>query len=71
MTDALKDRFISLAVRLSPENLHCDGMATRGHVALEKAQIAREWRECEDKAKRKVTEDEVDQWMLEEMTNPR
>jgi len=58
LSPELTQAFSDLACRLSPENLNCDGETTRAHAARRYSQIVREWKVLEDKAGRKVSEDE-------------
>jgi hypothetical protein len=63
LTDDAKQEFLSLASRLSPENLHCDGEVSRTEAKRRQAQIMREWRSLEKRVGRKITEDQVWKWV--------
>lgn len=63
LTEEAKQEFQSLACRLSPENLHCDGEVSRAEAKRRHAQIMREWRDLESQVGRKVSEDEVWTWV--------
>ena len=58
----LRQKFVGLECRLSPENLHCDGEISRTQAKKRAAQIRREWRELEKVVGRRVTHEEVDKW---------
>ena len=59
MEQSIKDKFMSLASRLSPENLAMDGEISRAQIKKRLQQIRREWRELEKQVGRKVYEDEL------------
>ncbi len=59
LTDELKRAFTSLACRLSPENLACDGECSRRDVQRRRRAILREWAALEKKAGRTVSESEL------------
>ena len=59
MTQEQEQAFINLASRLSPENLCCDGLATKAQVRKRLAQIRREWKALEKEVGRKVTENQA------------
>jgi len=63
MKKEILDQFVDLACRLSPENLHCDGEATRAEAERKARKIWKEWEVLEKKLGRSVSEDEV--WKLE------
>lgn len=63
LTEEAKQEFQSLACRLSPENLHCDGEVSRAEAKRRHAQIMREWRALEQRVGRKITEDQVWTWV--------
>ncbi len=63
LTEGAKQEFLSLASRLSPENLHCDGEISRAQANKRRAQINREWRDLETQVGRKISEDEVWTWV--------
>lgn len=50
LTTAVLDKFVQLANKLSPENLHCDGEISRSQAAQRKRQIEAEWRQLEKEA---------------------
>jgi hypothetical protein len=62
LSPAAKDRFRSLACRLSPENLSCDGEISRTEVGRRLREIHSEWKALESKVGRPVSEDEVWKW---------
>ena len=55
--------FLSLSCRLSPENLHCDGLCSRAEVNRRYAVIMREWKAAEKQFGSTVTENDV--WSAE------
>lgn len=59
----LKERFIDLTCRLSPENLCCDGELPRAAVDARYAQILVEWAELEKEAGRPVSRQEAESWL--------
>ena len=59
MNKAHLDKFLDLACRLSPENLHCDGEISRAQANQRYRQIMREWKVLEKEVGRKVTEEQV------------
>jgi len=60
----IREKFMYLTGELSPENLCCDGELSRTAVAKKHADIMRAWRACEKEFGRKVSEDEVWDWMI-------
>ena len=52
----LREKFLGLVNRLSPENLACDGECSKREVGRRRAAIMREWRALEKKVGRRVTE---------------
>ncbi len=54
----LTKQFAELSCRLSPENLHEDGEASKSRVTQKLAEIKREWKRLEKLAGRKVEESE-------------
>lgn len=60
--------FESLSCELSPENLSCDGELSRTQVNLKLQNIRGAWRELEVRLGRKVTESEVENKMMNELT---
>ncbi len=65
-TQEIMQDFDNLASRLSPENLCCDGELSRTQVNQRLAQIKREWKALEKELGRKVTEDEVFEYSMEQ-----
>tara|TARA_R100000008_G_C3439739_1_gene93769 strand:+ start:265 stop:477 length:213 start_codon:yes stop_codon:yes gene_type:complete len=53
------DEFLSLANGLSPENLTCDGEATKKQVIQRRKTLMGRWRQLEKAVGRKVTEEDV------------
>ena len=66
----LQSKFIDLDVRLSPENLTCDGECSRSEVKARLRAINREWHTLEAQAGRKVSQAEVDNWWLASIGTP-
>lgn len=66
-TQEIKDRFISLLNRLSPENLSCDGELSPAMVRKEYKKLRREWKILENSVGQIVTEDEVTNWIVDEV----
>jgi hypothetical protein len=66
----LRERFLDLENRLSPENLSSDGEASRTEQRRRLAAIRRAWKDLEAQAGRKVSHDEVDQWWREKHLEP-
>lgn len=66
MSEGLRERFIGLACALSPENLSCDGEASRAEQTRRLGRIMREWRALEAEAGRKVKVSEAEGWMMED-----
>lgn len=52
--------FETLCGELSPENLCCDGEATRGQIIAKQRQISAEWKELEKISGKKVSEGEIE-----------
>jgi hypothetical protein len=52
--------FSSLTSQLSPENLHCDGEASKSYVNQKLRTIRKEWKALEKKVGRKVSEHEIE-----------
>lgn len=65
LSHADKEAYIELAMRLSPENLTCDGELKRAAIVRRHREILREWAVLNKKVCRKVTEEEVEGWMLD------
>jgi hypothetical protein len=63
--DDIHKQFESLANRLSPENLACDGEISRAQTHARYRQIMREWAVLERKVGRKVTQDEIEHAMMQ------
>jgi hypothetical protein len=63
-TEEIMDNFNSLACRLSPENLCCDGELSKTQVQKRFAQIKKEWKALEKEIGHTVTEDEAFQHFL-------
>jgi hypothetical protein len=59
LTPELKEKFLTLACQLSPENLSCDGEAPMSYVRKRAKQLNAQWAELEKQAGRKITEDEI------------
>jgi len=57
-------QFSILSSRLSPENLYCDGEISKTQAMKRYREIMREWRVLEKIVGRKVSEDEVINFML-------
>ena len=55
------DKFEELYYRLEPENLTCDGEASRSEILYRERRIKAEWRELEKALGRKVKHDEVEE----------
>lgn len=53
------DKLVSLASRLSPENLSCDGELKPHQVKKRRLAIMKEWRQLEKEVGHTVTESEV------------
>lgn len=62
MTEDLKNKFLNLACRLSPENLHCDGEISRAQAERKRKAIMKEWAALEKEAGRTVDQDEPWSW---------
>jgi len=60
-----RNKFLGLCSELSPENLCCDGEISMTQARARERQIKREWRQLEEEVGRKVTQDEVWDWELE------
>ena len=66
MDNETYNKFAALVCRLSPENLHCDGECSRAEVIRRHNQIMREWRMLETEMGRKVTQEEIENKMMQE-----
>ena len=62
LTPELKDKFLSLANQLSPENLCCDGELPAHLVRKRAKKLHAEWAALEKQAGRTVTEEELYQY---------
>ena len=62
--DECKGFFIQLVGELSPENLSCDGELSASQVRAKLASIKQEWKELENIYGEKVSEDQVENWMM-------
>ena len=58
----IMEKFVGLACRLSPENLSCDGEASRTYVNQKLKQIRKEWKALEKQLGKKMDEDDVWAW---------
>lgn len=65
ISEAVRERFIALEARLSPENLSSDGEASRAEQRRRLAEIRREWKVLEREVGRTVEAAEVDRWWAE------
>jgi hypothetical protein len=61
MTRETFTKFEELYYRLEPENLTCDGEASRSEILYRERRIKAEWRELEKSLGRKVKWDEVNE----------
>jgi hypothetical protein len=59
------EAFEHLYLRLEPENLTCDGEASRTEVMYRERQIKREWKALELQVGRKVSHSEVESLIWE------
>ena len=64
LTPEIKEGFVGLACQLSPENLSCDGEASLSDVRRRRESIMQQWRNLENRAGRKVSENEA--WGFQE-----
>lgn len=65
MTDDQKDQFIRLVCALSPENLSCDGELSYRQIRERETSLRNQWETLEIQVGRKVSEDEVYDWLRE------
>jgi hypothetical protein len=65
--EEIHDVFSSLVCELSPENLHCDGEASRSQVAQKLKSIRGAWRELESMLGRKVSEGEAETRLMKKI----
>ena len=63
ITAEQREKFLTLACRLSPENLCCDGEISAAQARRKAKVLNRQWKELEGEVGRKVSEDEV--WRME------
>ena len=59
MTQKIKNKFSRLACQLSPENLWCDGEASKAYVKKRYRELMKEWNALERIVGRKVSEEET------------
>ncbi len=62
ISEELRRKFVALEVRMSPENLHCDGEISMTAARKRATAIRAERRELEREAGRRVAAWEVDRW---------
>jgi hypothetical protein len=55
----VKEKFLDLACRLSPENLSCDGELSKSEIRRKYKKLMSEWRKLEKRIGRKVSEHTV------------
>ena len=55
----LKEQFLSLVSRLSPENLHCDGEISMAEAKRKYRVIMSEWESLENQAGKKIDPHEL------------
>ena len=60
MDNTIKQKFVALVCRLSPENLHCDGEITPAQAQQRYRAIMAEWRTLEKQIGREVSEEEIE-----------
>lgn len=65
LTNEIKAKFGNLACALSPENLHCDGEISAAQARTKYRQLMKEWAALEKQVGRKVTENEVWDWVIQ------
>lgn len=63
MTPEQKEQFEKLVCCLSPENISCDGECSITQVNKRYREIQKEWRKLEKEVGRKVSHDEVENWI--------
>lgn len=63
----IREKFIELSARLSPENLTCDGELSKTEVRRRYRHLMSEWRKLEKKIGRKISEDSVFAYEMEQM----
>ena len=59
LANSIRQRFVSLAIALSPENLTCDGELPSHIVRQKEDLLKKSWAILEEVAGRKVTIDEI------------
>jgi len=59
MTEVQHKKFLDLACRLSPENLHCDGEISNAEANRKYRKLMRQWRALEKEVGHKVSEYDV------------
>jgi hypothetical protein len=59
MTQEQKEKFLTLACSLSPENLTCDGELSNAQVRIRHRELMKKWRELEREVGRAVSEEEA------------
>ena len=64
------EMFLTLSCELSPENLSCDGEASRAHINAKLKEIHGAWKELEDLIGKTVLEDDVWRWERERRDRP-
>lgn len=64
ITKRMREEFETLACRMSPESLTCDGECSHAEVRRRYNQCVKEWRALEKQAGRTVTLDEIEQEMV-------
>lgn len=65
LKEKVRQGFMELSSRLSPENLTGDGELSQRQVNLRIGHITREWKALEKKAGRHVGRDEVEDFVVE------
>ena len=71
LTIAHKQKFLNLAIALSPENISCDGERSRSQIAARRREITGQWAALERQAGVKVTEEEAYSFSREVDANER
>ena len=61
----VREKFIDLACRLSPENLTCDGELSRTETMRRYRHLMSEWKQLERRIGRNISEDSVFAYELE------
>jgi len=67
MDESIRRQFDALCCRLSPENLCCDGELSRSQTQVRYRQIKKEWRALEIQVGRKVSQDEIEGYMFQQI----